>query len=347
MTQRLGIAKDKSFHFKILKRKPKIAYFILVQRFPKQFKRLFKAIYHPENHYLIHVDKEVNIGLKKDIKAFLEDYSSAYFSKGENIEKGGYSMVQSQLKGIKYLLNRCLKWDFFINLSDQDFPLKSQDSILDFLHRNQGKNFIEIVNQSRVRPDTLDRIENYFQEIDIGFSDIPYKRSFMKNVTWYIGGQWMILTRACCEFISHSPEVKKFEDFYRNTINADKSFFQTVLMNTSFKEIIVNDHKRAVIWISDGSVKLKSKILTGSDFDFLRQGDNLFARKFDERVDKSIINTLEQALTTDRVTNSSNGIDFSIIPTLSMDTKKGILLDPEKIVNPPAQLNKQLLNGSK
>lgn len=30
-----------------------IAYFILVHRFPEQFKRLFKAIYHPENYYLI------------------------------------------------------------------------------------------------------------------------------------------------------------------------------------------------------------------------------------------------------------------------------------------------------
>ena len=34
-----------------------IAYFILVHRFPEQFKRLFKALYHPENHYLIHLDK--------------------------------------------------------------------------------------------------------------------------------------------------------------------------------------------------------------------------------------------------------------------------------------------------
>ncbi len=347
MAQRLGITKEQSFHFNILKRKPKITYFILVHRFPKQFKRLFKAIYHPENHYLIHIDQKTGINIKEDIKTFLEDYSSAYLLKSENIEKGGYSMVQSQLNGMKYLLNRCLKWDFFINLNDQDFPLKSQDFILDFLSGNKGKNFMKIANQIKERPDTLNRIENYFQEIDIGFSGIPYKRSFMENVTSYVGGQWMILTRACCEFICHSPEVKKFEDFYRNTLIANESFFQTVLMNTSFKETIINDDKRAIIWISDGDIKLIPKTLTGSDIDFLMEGNNLFARKFDERVDESILDILEEALKTDQITNNSNSIDFNLIPKRDIYTKKSNLLDSETIINPSTKITKQILNGSK
>ncbi len=347
MVEESGITKAQSFLFITPKKRSKIAYFILVHGFPKQFKRLFKAIYHPENHYLIHIDQKTDINIKEDIKTFLEDYSNAYFLKSTTIDKGKYTMVQSQLNGMKYLLNRCLKWDVFINLSGQDFPLKSQDFILDFLHSNKGKNFMKMANKVRVHPDTLNRVENYFQEIDIGFSDIPYKRSFIKNVTSHVGGQWMILTRACCEFICHSPEVKKFEDFYRNTLNADKSFFQTVLMNTSFKEIIVNDDKRAVVWISDGDIKLKPKTLTGSDFDFLMQGENLFARKFDERVDESIVNILAEALTTNQITNNSNNIDFKIIPTLTIDTKKSVLLDAETIINPPAQLTKQILNGSK
>ncbi len=35
----------------------KTAYLILVHRYPQQFMRLFQAIYHPNNYYLIHVDK--------------------------------------------------------------------------------------------------------------------------------------------------------------------------------------------------------------------------------------------------------------------------------------------------
>ncbi|WP_282085177.1 beta-1,6-N-acetylglucosaminyltransferase [Aquimarina algiphila] len=347
MTQELGMPKKQIVHFNISKKKPKIAYFILVHHFPGQFKRLFKAIYHPENHYLIQIDQEVDINIEKGVKTFLEDYSSVYLLKSENVERGGYSMVQSQINGMKYLLNRCLKWDFFINLSDQDFPLKSQDFIFDFLSRNKEKNFIKIANQIKKKSDTLNRVENHFHEIGIGFSGIPYKRSFMKNVTWYVGGQWMILTRACCEFICHSPEVKKFEDFYRKILIADKSFFQTALMNTSFKETIINDDKRAVVRIVDGDIKLKPKTLTRADIDFLIQGDNLFARKFDERVDESILNILEEALDTDQITNNSNSIDFNLISTLTIDAKKSDLLDLETIINPSIQLPKPLLNGSK
>ncbi len=346
MTQGLGITKKQSFHFNISKKKPKIAYFILVHRFPRQFKRLFKAIYHPENHYLIQIDQEVDINIEKGVKTFLEDYSSVYLLKSENVERGGYSMVQSQINGMKYLLNRCLKWDFFINLSDQDFPLKSQDFIFDFLSRNKEKNFIKIANQIKKQSDTLNRVENHFQKIDIGFSGIPYKRSFMKNVTWYVGGQWMILTRACCEFICHSSEVKKFESFFRKILIADKSFFQTTLMNTSFKETIINNDKRVVIRIADGDIKLKPKTLTRADIDFLMQGDNLFARKFDEAVDESILNILEKALNTDQITDHSNSIDFDLISTFNIDTKSSIL-DSETIINPSIQLTKQILNGSK
>ncbi|MHA7056293.1 beta-1,6-N-acetylglucosaminyltransferase [Aquimarina sp. M1] len=343
MTKELRITKKQSFHFNIPKKKPKITYFILAHRFPKQFRRLFKAIYHPGNHYLIHIDQKSDATTKKGIKTFLEDYSNAYILKSENVVCGGYSRVQSEINGMKYLLKRCLKWDFFINLSGQDFPLKSQGFILDFLSKNIGKNFMKITSQVIDRPDTMNRLENYFQETDLGFSGIPYKRSFMKDIIPYVGGQWMILTRTCCEFICHSPEVKKFEEFYRNTLIADKSFFQTVLVNTSFKETIVNDDKRAIIWMSDEGVKLKPKTLTELDIDFLMQGDNLFGRKFDESVDAMILGFLEEYIEADQILN--NNIDFNLIPALNMDTKKSVILSPETIINPPTQLRK--LNGNK
>ncbi|WP_299431495.1 beta-1,6-N-acetylglucosaminyltransferase [uncultured Aquimarina sp.] len=347
MKQELGITRKQNFDFNTPKKKPKIAYFILIHHFPEQFKRLFKAIYHLENHYLIHIDKKTDINIKKDIKVFLENYSNVYALKSENVIWDGYSMVQSQLNGMKYLLNRCLKWDFFINLSDQDFPLKSQDFILGFLNKNKGKNFIKIGNQVRVGSDTLNHVENYSQGIDIGFSGIPYRKSFMKNVTWYVGGQWAILTRTCCEFIYHSPEVKKIENFYHKLLIAEESFFQTVLMNTSFKETIINDNKRVVIYIADGDTKFKPKTLTDSDIDLLIEGDNLFVGKFDERIDESILNILEKALDTDQIKNNSNLINFNLISTFNIDTKKSALLDPEAIINSPTQLPKQILNGNK
>lgn len=271
-----------------------IAYFILVHRFPEQFKRLFKAIYHPENYYLIHLDKKTDIDIYTDIEDFLADFPSTYILESENVVWGGYSMVQAELNGMKYLLNLNVEWDFFINLSGQDYPLKSQKIIRDYLTKNKGNNFIKIANQLTIRPETMNRIENFFVESENGFSGIPYKRAYLKDVIPYIGGQWMILTRESCEFICNSGEAKKFEDYYLNTLIADESFFQTVLMNTSFDGILINDDKRAIIWIPDGDIKLRPKTFTENDIKFLLEGDNLFARKFDDNIDGNIIDNMEK-----------------------------------------------------
>ncbi|MCZ2249547.1 MAG: beta-1,6-N-acetylglucosaminyltransferase [Bacteroidia bacterium] len=270
-----------------------IAYFILVHRFPKQFKRLFKAIYHPENYYLIHLDKKAGIDIYEDIAGFLADFPSTYILESENVVWGGYSMVQAELNGMNYLLKLNLEWDFFINLSGQDYPLKSQKIIREYLTKNKGNNFIKIANQISARPETMNRIDNYFEETENGFSGVPYKRAYLKNVIPYIGGQWMILTRECCEFICNSGEAKKFEDYYLNTLIADESFFQTVLMNTSFDGKLINDDKRAIIWIPDGDIKLRPKTFTEDDINFLLEGDNLFARKFDDNIDNNIIDSME------------------------------------------------------
>ncbi len=51
-----------------------IAYFLLVHRYPDQFKRMFKAIYAPGNIYLIHIDKSSGSAMAEDIASFLAPY---------------------------------------------------------------------------------------------------------------------------------------------------------------------------------------------------------------------------------------------------------------------------------
>ena len=141
-----------------------IAYFILVHRYPNQFKRLFRAIYSSENYYLVHVDKRAGTVLLAEITDFLVDFPNSHILKSQSVVWGGYSMVEAELRGIKELLRINSKWDFFINLSGQDFPLKSQPFIKNFLKQNKGKSFILVLDQKIERPNTLNRINNYFVE---------------------------------------------------------------------------------------------------------------------------------------------------------------------------------------
>lgn len=270
----------------------KIAYLILVHRLPSQFKKLFKAIYSTENQYLIHIDKKAHQTITNDLKSFLSSYENVHYLISEKVVWGGFSMVQTELNGMKFLLDLDLKWDYFINLSGQDFPLKSQKEISKFLQKNFGKNFIKISDQIKSRPDTMNRIDNYFEELDDKMSSALYKRDFLEKVTPYIGGQWMILTKTCCDFLCNNKEVQKFIDYYKNTLIADESFFQTVLMNSSFNGVIVDNDKRAIIWIPDGDIKLRPKTFTKDDFYFLYSEDYLFARKFDDNLDCEILDLI-------------------------------------------------------
>ncbi len=308
-----------------------IAYFILVHRYPSQFKRLFNAVYNSKNYYLIHIDKKANKSVHASVKLFLEDFTNASILKSQNVVWGGYSMVDIELKGIKKLLQLSKKWEFFVNLSGQDYPLKSQTDIRTYLKQNIGSSFLKITDQIQNRPNTLNRIYNFFVESSDGFIGKPIKRSYLPEVIPYIGGQWKILSRDCCEFITTSPKVAKFRKFYKNTLIADESFFQTVLMNTKYIGKIVNDDKRAIIWIPDmgsilrsktflanttkeliasGEIKLRPKTFTVSDYPYLSKSTALFARKFDETTDTTIFGLLDDKL---------NGIKAAKIGKLSVD----------------------------
>jgi hypothetical protein len=274
-----------------------IAYFLLVHRYPEQFKRLFKAIHDPRNHYLIHVDKSSGPALEADVRAFLSNYPNAAILKGKRALWGGYSLVDAELRGMAELLKMNPNWEHFINLSGQDFPLKSQDQIARFLSDNRGKEFIKSADQELMRPDTMPRVGN-FVELHDRMEQTILSRSFLEGARPYIGNQWMIVSRRFCQFVCHDPKAARYKAFYRNTFIADEGFFQTVMMNSAAHGTVVNDDMRAIDWVADGDIKLRPRTFTVADADMLVASPALFARKFDETVDKAIFDVLERHIRT-------------------------------------------------
>lgn len=271
-----------------------IAYFILVHRFPEQFKRMFKAIYDPNNIYVIHVDRKSGSAFEDDIVEFLSAYSNAESLIAEQAIWGGYSLVDAELRGMERLLKMSTEWCHFINLSGQDFPLKSQSYIADYLARHKGHEFIMVLNQQEVRPDTMQRVQEYVIELDGCIYRTSIQRSFLLGVTPYIGNQWMIVSRTFCEFVCNSPEIDRYKAFYRNTFIPDEGFFQTVMMNTPTHGHIISDDLRSIDWVPDGDIKLRPRTFTTDDVENLIASSNLFARKFDSGVDDVVLDILEK-----------------------------------------------------
>jgi len=275
-----------------------IAYLILVHRFPEQFKRMFQAIYVPENQYLIHVDQRSGPAMAADIAAFLAPYINVAILPSRKMLWGGYSLVDAELRGMAKLLEMNADWRYFINLSGQDFPLKSQAYIADYLASQDGTQFIRAVQQQAVRPDTMNRLSHYFLEAFNRIVRTGVPRRAMRGVTPYIGTQWKAVTRDFCDFACHHVAARRFKRFYRRTLIADEGFFQTLMMNAFGGGKVINDDLRTIDWIPDGDIKLRPRTFVTGDALRLTLSPDLFARKFDAQEDSHILDLLEAHLLT-------------------------------------------------
>jgi hypothetical protein len=268
----------------------RIAYFIMVHHKPELFKEMFQKIYTRDQFYLIHIDRKTKSKITEEIQLYIIQFPNVYILDSLNIVSGGFSMVQAELNAMEFLLNVSREWDYFINLSGEDYPLKSQNIIREFLTVNKGRNYLFYYDQKFYRPDTLQRIQNHFTELAHIISSLIYKRAFMKDVTPYIGGKWFIFTRETCSFLTNNQMVMDFEDYYSHTFLPADSFFQTVLMNTSFNDIIINDDKRAV---------LEKSIFPNQQNPFnyiksLQSSNQLFIRKIN-KIDENIRKYIEES----------------------------------------------------
>lgn len=268
-----------------------IAYFIMIHHRPDSFKEMFQKIYTRDQFYLIHIDRKAKAEFTEEIQLYLIHFPNVYILESMNIVSGGFSMIQAELNAMEYLLNVSHDWDYFINLSGEDSPLKSQNIIRQFLTVNNGRNYLFYYDQKFYRPDTLQRIQNHFTELTHKISSFIYKREFMKEVIPYIGGKWFILTRETCVFLTNNKRVMDFEDYYLHTLLPAESFFQTVLLNTAFSDIIVNDDKRAVIEKTFFNKDLYAEDLIAS----LKSGNQLFIRKINNKTSESILKYIRES----------------------------------------------------
>ncbi|UTX50148.1 beta-1,6-N-acetylglucosaminyltransferase [Chryseobacterium sp. MA9] len=269
----------------------RIAYFIMLHHKSEVFKEMFKKIYTRDQFYLIHIDRKAKPDFIEEIQLYAVQFPNVYILDSLNIVSGGFNMVQAELNAMEFLLNVSKEWDYFINLSGEDYPLKSQNIIRQFLSTHKDRNYLFYYDQKFYRPDTLQRIQSYFTEFAYVISSFIYKRTFMKGVTPFIGGKWFIFTRETCLFLINNKMVMDFEDYYLHTFLPAESFFQTVLMNTSFSDIIINDDKRAVL---EKSI-FQNTQSTFNYIESLKSGNQLFIRKINNKTDENIRKYIEES----------------------------------------------------
>ena len=119
-----------------------IAYSILMYTDVDRAERLLRAIYQPQNFYCFHVDK----GAEKKVKLAVEAVAGCFhnvFLAGEaiRVKWGSFSVLEAELVCMRALSK--YKWKYFINLTGQEFPLKTNWELVQIFTVYNGANDVD------------------------------------------------------------------------------------------------------------------------------------------------------------------------------------------------------------
>lgn len=96
--------------------------------------RTLRALYHPTNRYVLHLDLEAPLAERLELAAAVRDdpvYARfgnvRVVARANLITYRGPTMVANTLHAAAILLKEGGDWDWFINLSASDYPLVTQD----------------------------------------------------------------------------------------------------------------------------------------------------------------------------------------------------------------------------
>ncbi|MCO5552775.1 hypothetical protein L7F22_036216 [Adiantum nelumboides] len=185
---------------------PRFAYLISGSKGDiSSMKRLLQAVYHPRNHYLLHLDLEAPARERVELANFVKQFSAYQqdgnvhvVGKANLITYKGSTMIASTLHGAAILLRYSKHWDWFINLSATDYPLVTQDDLLHvFSFLPKDLNFVEHTSNlgwrefQRAKPLIIDPGLFMNKKSDVFW--ITQRRPLPKAFTLFIGDHWLWL----------------------------------------------------------------------------------------------------------------------------------------------------------
>lgn len=246
-------------------------------------------------YFFIHVDKKSKVTEERMAKIRLNK-NVKFIGKVYNVNWGGKNFIDS----IFFLAKEALKdknIKYFHTASENDLPIKSPNYIKEFFIKNEGKQFLDIFSlpADRWEDGGLNRFNlyNFYDKFNAktksGFKIIMFllklqkiigiNRNITKNAPpLYAGSTWFSLSYPCMEYaIKYAEENTKFMKSLTNTFAAEEIYFQTVLMQSPFKNDIVNDNLVYIDWeFRNGNSPAHLDI---SDLDKLKVSEKLFVRK--------------------------------------------------------------------
>jgi hypothetical protein len=271
----------------------RIAYLVMTHGNFRQVRWIINAIYNNEDLFILHIDKNADYSFHRQINEYLGKRPNVTYLPRRHVNRFGWSLVETELHAIRALISRQDEWDYLINVSGQDYPIKSTAEIKSKLAAEWPRNFVEVIPFSKMAeldphdPHLARRLAfEMFGKVIKSRIRLPFPN--MLNVR-YKGSAWFMLTCDFCKWLVSDPITKKIATSVKYTWIPEELFFQVLIMNSPYRDLRAEHYGREIIW-PGGTVSPKT--LRMEDYERLSASPGLFARKFDELVDREVLVSL-------------------------------------------------------
>ncbi len=274
----------------------RIAILILAHKNQHQLQLLVERLQSDFDVY-IHLDKKSDIS-----ENVFAQYPHVFCIKKYDVNWGSYNGVLAPLELFKMAVEK--DYDYYIHISGQDLPVKSNKAIIDFLKKNKDVSFLDAYPLPRDiwgKDGGFGRIAYYWEyNIGTGFVNYLIKTGFrivrkiqfafnrkrkLPDITLYGGANWVNINKEAGRYLlTYLNEHPEYIKLFKHSANADEIWLQTILKTGDLN--FNADYLRYVVW-SPGEVS--PEILTMKNLPDILSYHGLFARKFDESVDENVI----------------------------------------------------------
>lgn len=299
----------------------RIVYIILAHTNHEQTLRLFNRLNREGVNFVFHISTTSDPRYFDMVFSALKDQPNCYFAERAFVRWGDFGVVQGALNAIDTICREKLDYDYAFLLSGQCYPLKSYEVICSTLEKCGGRQIIEFRSFTDVidaysyrivprhfwvgnwhfcypRPTGRNKLLTALINLLL-FPFVPARKPMPDGFLFYKGSLWWTLTKDCVEYIhrhSRSEEGQNLIQFLKKTYHSGETYFQTVLMNSQYKNNVFDKDFRYILWGEKKEEIGHPDVLTTSNFDGIASSDCLFGRKFDMEVDSEILNKIDELL---------------------------------------------------
>jgi len=275
----------------------------------RQVHRLVNSLYSPHHYFLIHVDRRQDY-LYREMEALAARMPNVRLvTRRFATIWGGASLLQMLLTAMEELLAmQDWTWDFVLNLSESDYPIKPRDELVNFLTANKHNNFVKSHGREPERFIKKQGLDKTFFECDthmwrIGGRTLPW------GVQIDGGSDWICLNNKFVKYVVHSNDdlVTGLKKVFEHTLLPAESFFHTVLRNSEFCGSYVDNNLHLTNWKRKLGCKCQYRAIVDwcgcSPNDFLPEDwprleatspkQLFFARKFEPIINQDVLNMVD------------------------------------------------------